>query len=92
MQNAHGPAAPAIKETVLCIRFVWREVDPKQRIARVHIGAHKKIPGTAGDAGKSFYEMVAGAGFEHQKTPFPPVDVVEMAFVRKGSTLVPVAA
>ncbi|MEE9271213.1 MAG: recombinase family protein [Candidatus Krumholzibacteria bacterium] len=66
------------------------EVDPKERRARVHI---RQFPAPSSlDTGKVSIDVVAGARCEHQKTPFPPVDVVEVAFVRKGSTLVPVAA
>ncbi len=77
------------KEFIGC--FVERiDVDPKERIARVRI---RKFPAPETlDAGNLSFAVVAGARCEHQKTPFPPVDVVEVAFERKGSTLVPVAA
>ncbi len=66
------------------------EVNAEEKKAVVHI---RRFPAPARlGAGNSSFEMVAGARCEHQKTPFPPVDVVEVAFERKGSTLVPVAA
>jgi hypothetical protein len=56
----------------------------------VHI---RQFPAPASlDTGKLSIDVVAGARCEHQKTPFPLVDVVEMALVSKGSTLVPIAA
>ena len=42
--------------------------------------------------GNSAFEMVAGARSEHQKIPFPPVDVVEIPLERQGNILVPVVA
>ena len=57
-------------------------------------GADKKIPGATicWAPGMIYWVLVAGTRCEHQKTPFPPVDVVEVVFSRKGSVLVPVAA
>jgi len=34
--------------------------------------------------------MVAGARYTHQKTNFPPVDVIDIQFEYQGSALVPV--
>ncbi|MEE9269757.1 MAG: recombinase family protein [Candidatus Krumholzibacteria bacterium] len=65
-------------------------VNLKEKRARVRI---RRFPSPKElDPGNLLSVMVAGARCEHQKTPFPPVDVVEVAFERKGSTLVPVAA
>jgi hypothetical protein len=41
--------------------------------------------------GNSAFQMVAGARREHQKIPFPPVDVVEIPLERRENVLVPVA-
>jgi hypothetical protein len=37
-------------------------------------------------------ELVAGAGAEQQKVVFPPVDIVEIPLVARGTVLVPLAA
>ena len=66
------------------------EVNPKKRTAKVHIRQFP-APGSL-DTGKLSIGVVAGTRCVHQKTPFPPVDVVEVAFVRKGSVLVPKVA
>jgi len=34
--------------------------------------------------------MVAGVRYTHQKTNFPPVDVIDIQFEYQGSALVPV--
>jgi len=34
--------------------------------------------------------MVAGARYTHQKTNFPPVDVIDLQFEYQGKALVPV--
>jgi hypothetical protein len=63
--------------------FVERiEVIPRDKKARVHI---RQFPAPQSlDTGKCLSVLVAGARSEHQKKPFPPVDVVEMALVCKG--------
>jgi hypothetical protein len=66
------------------------EVDPKKRIAQVRI---KKFPApTVFGTGNHLLAVVAGARAEPQKTPFPPIQVVEIPLVAKGNILVPAAA
>jgi hypothetical protein len=66
------------------------EVDPRKRKAVVRI---RQFPAPAAlDTGKLSIDVVAGARCEHQKTPFPPVDVVEVALIPRGSTFIPLAA
>ncbi|MEE9269857.1 MAG: recombinase family protein [Candidatus Krumholzibacteria bacterium] len=71
--------------------FVERiELDTEERRATVYL---RKFPApTSLDLGKPAFEMAPGVRCKHQKRPFPPVDVVEVSLVRKGSTLIPVAA
>ncbi len=77
------------KEFIVC--FVEGiEVDPKERIARVRI---RKFPAPETlDAGKLSFAVVAGARCKHQKIAFPPLDVIEIPLVHRGSVLVPAAA
>jgi hypothetical protein len=64
------------------------EVNAQEQRARVHI---RKFPALLG-TGKSSFEMVAGARSEHQKKPFPPIDIVELDLTNKGTTLAQMAA
>ena len=58
------------------------EVVPKEKRARVHI---RQFPAPQSlDTGNCLLVLVAGARSDHQKKPFPPVDVVEVALVCKG--------
>lgn len=66
------------------------ELDGKKGKAVARI---KKFPAPKDlDTGKLSFGLVAGARSEHQKIPFPPVDVVEIPLERRGNVLVPVAA
>jgi site-specific DNA recombinase len=65
------------------------EVDPKEGRARVRI---KRFPASKSIDAGNLLVLVAGARSEHQKIPFPPVDVVEIPLERRGNVLVPVAA
>ena len=42
--------------------------------------------------GKSSFEMVAGVHYTHQKTSFPPIDVIDLQFEYQGKALVPVGS
>ena len=53
----------------------------------------KKFPApSVFGTGNHLLALVAGARVEHQKTPFPPLEVVEIPLERRGTVLVPVAA
>jgi hypothetical protein len=66
------------------------EVDPQKRIAQVRI---KKFPApSVFGTGNHLLGLVAGARTEPQKTPFPPIEVVEIPLVAHGTVLVPAAA
>jgi hypothetical protein len=41
---------------------------------------------------KESFSMVAGARYTHQKTNFPPVDVIDLQFEYQGKALVPVGS
>jgi site-specific DNA recombinase len=71
--------------------FVERiELDAEKRVAVCRI---KKFPAPSGlDAGKLSFKMVAGVRDEQQKIVFPPVDIVEIPLVARGTVLVPLAA
>ncbi len=63
------------------------ELNAEERRAVLRI---RKFPAPESlGTGKSSFEMVAGARSEHQKKPFPPISVVELELVRRGTTLVP---
>jgi DNA invertase Pin-like site-specific DNA recombinase len=65
------------------------DVDPVGRIARCYI---RRFPAPSCLGTGNLLQVVAGAGVEQQKVVFPPVDVVEIPLVARGTVLVPLAA
>jgi len=48
--------------------------------------------GSPTNGSKESLSMVSKARYTHQKTNFPPVDVIDLQFEYQGSALVPVGA
>jgi DNA invertase Pin-like site-specific DNA recombinase len=71
--------------------FVERiDMDPRTKVAKLRI---KRFPAPSGlDTGNASFRVVAGACSEHQKKPFPPIDIVELDLTDKGTALAHTAA
>jgi DNA invertase Pin-like site-specific DNA recombinase len=89
-QAVFNEGTPEEKKEFIRLFVEGIELDAEKRVARCRI---KKFPAPSDlDAGKLSFGFIAGARVDLQKTVFPPVEVVEIPLVTRGTVLVPVAA
>jgi hypothetical protein len=70
--------------------FVDRiDLDPAGRAGEVYM---RRFPVPTVGAGEPLLVCVSKARYTHQKTNFPPVDVIDLQFEYQGASLVPVGS
>jgi uncharacterized protein (DUF2132 family) len=70
--------------------FVERiDLDPDTRVGEVYM---RRFPVPTVGAGEAILVLASKARYTHQKTNFPPVDVIDIQFEYQGKALVPVGS